>query len=257
MDIVERRRLESKDAFDKGYLDPEVPYSPCSMSPSVLVKYNDFINEYKDKPDFLYSNLAENQVLELKEKAESIPHPVSLLLKTFVLSSIIVLFTYIPLSNLLENDVFALVGSFSLFILPFVFMWKYFKSTVDKIVEYCDEFEAVNKYFVTKKLNEYIFKKVDSLYLEYLNQCKLELSNIEKKTKEADHFLSTQQIYKKEDLIDTLSIRNANSIASEVPPIKIEINGENFETKDLMNDYTKLEKILLISVNYLRVSSII
>ena len=105
IDIVEKRRLENKEAFDKGYLDPEMPYSPCSMSPAVSVKYNYFITEYKDKPDFLYSNVAENQVLELKEKAESIPHPVSLLLKTFVLSSIIVLFAYIPLNNLLENNV--------------------------------------------------------------------------------------------------------------------------------------------------------
>ena len=240
IDIVEKRRLENKEAFDKGYLDPEMPYSPCSMSPAVSVKYNHFITEYKDKPDFLYSNVAENQVLELKEKAQSIPHPISLLLKTFVLSSIIVLLAYIPLNNLLENNVYALLGSFILFILPFVFMWKHFKNNADKLAECCDEFEALNKYFVTKKLNEYIFKKVDSLYLEYLNQCKLELSNIEKKTKQAEHFLSTQQIYKNEDLIDTLSIRNANSIAREVPPIKIEINGENFETKDLMNDYTKL-----------------
>jgi hypothetical protein len=240
IDIVEKRRLENKEAFEKGYLDPEMPYSPCSMSPEVLVKYNYFVNEYKEKPDILYSNVAENQVLELKEKAESIPHPVSLLLKTFVLSSIVALFAYIPLNNLLENNVYTLLGSFILFILPFVFMWKNFKNNATKLAEYCDEFEALNKFFVTKKLNEYIFKKVDSLYLEYLNQCKLELANIEKKTIEAERFLSSQKNYKKEGVIDSLSIRNANSIAREVPPIKIEINGENFETKDLMNDFTKL-----------------
>jgi hypothetical protein len=236
---IEKRKMENKDAYHKGYLDPELPYSPCSMSPSVLDKYSELVTEYNDKTDFLISDITNNQVLSLKEKAENTPHPVSLLLKTTVLSSVIVLLAYIPLSNLLENNLLTFGSLFVMFVLPYVFMWSRFKKNADKLADLCDEYEAWSKYNVTRKLNEYIYRKIDEVYDTYLEECKRELSLIEKKLQAAQDFLK-QKTERDHNLVSTLSIKNANDMAEYIPAIKIEINGEPFETEALKDNITKL-----------------
>ena len=236
---IEKRKMENKDAYHKGYLDPELPYSPCSMSPSVLDKYSELVTEYNDKTDFLISDITNNQVLSLKEKAENTPHPVSLLLKTTVLSSVIVLLAYIPLSNLLENNLLTFGSLFVMFVLPYVFMWSRFKKNADKLAELCDEYEALSKYYVTRKLNDYINREIDTLYNAYLDECKLELELIEKKLQEAEDFLK-QKTIQDQSVVSALSIKNANEMAEYIPAIKIEINGEQFETKVLKDNNGKL-----------------
>jgi hypothetical protein len=247
--IIEKRKLENKDAFNKRYLDPELPYAPCSMNPRVREKYNEFVKEYNSKDDLLLNKVVEDQTLKIKQKAENIAHPASLLFKTTILSTIIVLFTFIPLNSFLSDNIWVFYSVLTLFfITPFILMWSKFRKNADQLNSLCNEFEALSKYYATRKLTENIFRSIESLYEEYLNNCKSELKQLENKFEEAQSFLNLK-IEKDTTIVNSLSVRSATGIAERIPPIKISLNGEFFETKDLKNDTLNLFNYFKQTVN--------
>ncbi len=247
--ITEKRKLENKDAFNKRYLDPELPYTPCSINPRVREKYNDFVKEYDSKDDFLLKKVVEDQTFKIKEKAENIAHPASLLFKTTILSTIIVMLTFIPLNSFLSDNIWFFYSVLTLFFTtPFILMWSKFRKNADQLNSLCNEFEALSKYYATRKLIEHIFRSIDSLYDEYLNNCKSELKQLENKFEEAQSFLNLK-IEKDTTIVNSLSVRSATGIAEKIPPIKISLNGEFFETKDLKNDTLNLFNYFKQTVN--------
>jgi hypothetical protein len=86
------------------------------------------------------------------------------------------------------------------------------------------------------------------LYDEYLNNCKSELKQLENKFEEAQLFLNLK-IEKDSTIVNSLSIRSASGIAERIPPIKISLNGEYFETKDLINDTLNLFNYFKQTIN--------
>jgi len=127
-------------------------------------------------------------------------------------------------------------------------MWSKFRKNADQLNSLCNEFEALSKYYATRKLIEHIFRSIDSLYDEYLNNCKSELKQLENKFEEAQSFLNLK-IEKDTTIVNSLSVRSATGIAEKIPPIKISLNGEFFETKDLKNDTLNLFNYFKQTVN--------
>jgi hypothetical protein len=126
-----------------------------------------------------------------------------------------------------------------LFITPFILSWNYIKKNINDIVSLSCEFEALSKYYITRKVIEYLYRSVDSVYDEYLNVCKNELKIIENKIQEAEDYLKSDTASDSGGP-DKLSVRSATSIAQRIPPIIINIDGINFETKDLTGNTEKL-----------------
>ena len=215
-------------------------YNPCSMNPDVSKKYLELSDEFNDKEGLALDDKAESQLAKLKYKAEKIPHPLSLLFKTAFLSTSIILLSYIPLSNLFSEKVWMVYYLLTvLFITPFILSWNYIKKNINDIVSLSCEFEALSKYYITRKVIEYLYRSVDSVYDEYLNVCKNELKIIESKIQEAEDYLKSDTASDSGGP-DKLSVRSATSIAQRIPPIIINIDGINFETKDLTGNTEKL-----------------
>ena len=239
---VETQKKENAENHKRFYSNSagEEGYCPCSMNPEVKQKYLEICNELNNKEGLLLNEKVENLLLKIKEKAENIPHPVSLLLKMFFLSTVIVLLSYIPLLNLFTNKqwlVYSLLGL--LFIMPFGLMWNNFKNKSKALNDLLCEYEAVSKYYITRKLIDLIYRNIKAVYDDYINKCKTELKKNELKIKEANDYLKLN--YENTSKYpDNLSVRSATSIAEIIPPIRISIDGNHFETKDLKGNSEKI-----------------
>lgn len=238
---IESIKKENLQSFNNHYIDPvsKERYTPCSMNPEVKLKFDDLCAELDDKDGLLLNQKIENQLVKIREKAEHIPHPFSLLIKTAFISSLLVMLTYIPLDLVLENWLITYCVLLLVFIAPFFFIWNTFRAKVRELYSLSTEFEALSKYYITRKLKDFIYRKIDAVYDEYQNSCQSELNKIEKKIKESRESLQSS-ITKDSKYPNALSVRSANSLASKIPPIKIKINESEFETKDLKGNREKL-----------------
>jgi hypothetical protein len=215
-------------------------YNPCSMNPEVSKKYLELSDEFNDKDGLALDQKAENQLAKLKDSAAKIPHPLSLLFRTAFLSTLVILLLFIPLSNLFSDKVWLVYCLLTLlFVTPYILSWNYIKKSIKDIVSLSSEIEALSKYYITRKVIEYLYRSVDSVYDEYLNACKNELKIIENKIQEAEDYLKSD-IVRDSEGPDKLSLRSATSIAESIPPVIINIDGINFETKDLNGNTEKL-----------------
>ena len=239
---IENLKEENQASFKKSYPDPKTsePYNPCSMNPEVQKKYKVFSEELNDKDTLTLQATVENQLLKIKEKSENIPHPLSILVKTGFMSTLLLLMTYIPLTRLFDDQIWlAYILLIIMFISPFAFTWSRFKSSIRELYHLSCEFEALSKYYVTRKLTEKVCRTIENVYDEYQNLCKQELSKIEEKIKEIEDYLNLTP-KSISSYPDTLSVRSATSIAQKIPPVRITIDGDHFETKDLKGNSEKL-----------------
>jgi len=239
---IEELKEENRTSFKKLYPDSKTsePYNPCSMNPEVSKIYKDFSEELNDKDGLTLQTTVENQLLKIKEKSENIPQPLSLLVKTVFMSTLLVLMAYIPLTRVFNEQLWLVYTLLTvLFIVPFAFTWNRFKASVRELYHLSCEFEALSKYYITRKLTEKVYRTIENVYDEYQNLCQQELSKIETKIKDIEEYLKLT--HKSETSYpDILSIRSATSIAKSIPPITINIDGINFETKDLNGNTEKL-----------------
>lgn len=239
---IDDLKKDNLTSFNKLYPDSKTsePYNPCSMNPEVSKIYKEFSEELNDKDGLTLQTTVENQLLKIKEKSENIPHPLSLLVKTVFMSTILVLMAYIPLTKVFNKELWLVYIVLSvLFIVPFAFTWNRFKSSVRGLFHLSCEFEALSKYYITRKLADKVFRTIENVYDEYQNLCQQELSKIERKIKDIEEYLKLT--YKSETSYpDILSIRSATSIAEKTPPVQITIDGYHFKTKDLEGNSEKL-----------------
>jgi len=239
---IEDLKKDNLTSFNKLYPDSKTsePYNPCSMNPEVSKIYKEFSEELNDKDGLTLQTTVENQLLKIKEKSENIPHPLSLLVKTVFMSTILVLMAYIPLTKVFNKELWLVYIVLSvLFIVPFAFTWNRFNSSVRGLFHLSCEFEALSKYYITRKLADKVFRTIENVYDEYQNLCQQELSKIERKIKDIEEYLKLT--YKSETSYpDILSIRSATSIAEKTPPVQITIDGYHFKTKDLEGNSEKL-----------------
>jgi hypothetical protein len=239
---IEDLKEENLTNFKKLYPDSKTsePYNPCSMNPEVSKIYKDFSEELNAKDGLTLQTTVENKLLKIKERSENITHPFSLLVKTVFISTLLILLAYIPLTRVLDDQIWlAYFLMIILFVFPFAFNWNRFKASVSELYRLSFEFEALSKYYVTRKLTEKVYRTIENVYDEYQNLCNQELSKIEKKIKDIQEYL---KLTHKSDTSypDILSIRSATSIAGKTPPVQITIDGNHFETKDLEGNSEKL-----------------
>lgn len=239
---IEELKEENRTSFKKLYPDSKTsePYNPCSMNPEVSKIYKDFSEELNDKDGLTLQTTVENQLLKIKEKSENIPQPLSLLVKTVFMSTLLVLMAYIPLTRVFNEQLWLVYTLLTvLFIVPFAFTWNRFKASVRELYHLSCEFEALSKYYITRKLAEKVNRTIEDVYDEYQNLCQQELSKIEIKIKDIEEYLKLT--HKSETSYpDKLSIRSATSIAEKTPPVQITIDGNHFKTKDLEGNSEKL-----------------
>ena len=252
---------ENRTSFKKLYPDSKTsePYNPCSMNPDVSKIYKDFSEELNDKDGLTLQTTVENQLLKIKEKSENIPQPLSLLVKTVFMSTLLVLMAYIPLTRVFNQQLWVVYTLLTiLFIVPFAFTWNRFKASVRELYHLSCEFEALSKYYITRKLAEKLYRTIEDVYDEYQNLCQQELSKIETKIKDIEEYLKLP--HKSETSYpDKLSIRSATSIAEKTPPVQITIDGNHFKTKDLQGNSEKLYQYFkqTISISKTTLSDII
>jgi hypothetical protein len=239
LDEMQVRKQHNLDKYQKNYPNPDSQYCPTTMNPDVEIEYKKIVEEFNNKDTLVIEEKTKNQLLKLKEKAETIPHPISFLFKTTFLSSVIILLAYIPLRNLIENN-WILYSTLSfLFVIPFLLNWNTYEKKVKNLnVLFC-EFEALSKYFITRKLNDYLYRKIDSFFDEYINDCQIQINRVDNKIKEAEQFLQIKTESQKKAL-NIFSIRSAISLAENIPPVKILINGVEFESQIIKNDIRNL-----------------
>ena len=239
--LIDSHKKQNLEEFKSLYSNTSKGgYIPCSMNSEVSSKYQEISKEMNDKDGLLLNETVDNQILKIKEQTENIPHPLSLILKTSFMSTILVLLSYIPLMNALSDKSLLVYSLLSvIFLIPYIIIWQKFKNNVLRLSELSYEFEALSKYYISRKLCEYINKKIDAVYEEYQNNCKNELIRVENKIKESENYISSIQD-KKSIHPDTFSVRGATSIAEKIPPIRITIDGNHFESKDLKGDTDKL-----------------
>jgi hypothetical protein len=156
------------------------------------------------------------------------------------MSTLLILMAYIPLTRVFNDQLWLVyILLIVLFVVPFAFTWSRFKSSARELYHLSFEFEALSKYYVTRKLTEKVYRTIENVYDEYQNLCQQELSKIEKKIKDIEEYLKLT--HKSETSYpDILSIRSATSIAGKTPPVQITIDGNHFETKDLKGNSEKL-----------------
>jgi len=258
---IEDLKEENQTSFKKLYPDSKTsePYNACSMNPEVSKIYKDFSEELNDKDGLTLQTTVENQLLKIKEKSENIPQPLSLLVKTVFMSTLLVLMAYIPLTRVFNEQLWLVYTLLTvLFIVPFAFTWNRFKASVRELYHLSCEFEALSKYYITRKLAEKIYRTIENVYDEYQNLCQQELSKIETKIKDIEKYLKLS--HKSETSYpDILSIRSATSIAEKTPPVQITIDGNHFKTKDLEGNPEKLYQYFkqTISISKTTLSDII
>lgn len=258
---IEELKEENRTSFKKLYPDSKTsePYNPCSMNPEVSKIYKDFSEELNDKDGLTLQTTVENQLLKIKEKSENIPQPLSLLVKTVFMSTLLVLMAYIPLTRVFNEQLWLVYTLLTiLFIVPFAVTWNGFKASIRELYHLSCEFEALSKYYITRKLAEKVYRTIEDVYDEYQNLCQQELSKIERKIKDIEEYLKL--IHKSETSYpDKLSIRSATSIAEKTPPVHITIDGNHFKTKDLEGNSEKLYQYFkqTISISKTTLSDII
>jgi hypothetical protein len=244
--LIHKQKEQNEKNYKEFYPDlsslDKSCYNPCNMNPEVSKKFIEISSELNNKEGLVLDEKVLNQHLKIKERAENIPHPLTLLLKTSFLGTIIVLLSYIPLLHLFPNKswivYFILV---ILFIIPFVLIWNKFKKDTNALLDLSFEYEALSKYYVANKLIDFINRKINAVYDDYLNLCKNELVKVEDKIKESEKFLKSS-VENKSKYPDNFSVRSATSIAENIPPIRISIEGTHIETKDLKGNTEKLFK---------------
>jgi|688.fasta_scaffold09879_9 hypothetical protein len=247
---VEKQKKLNTEGYRNFYTDSitNEGYNPCSMSPAVGLRYMEISNELNDKEGLYLSDKVENQILKIKESAEKIPHPVSLLFKTLTFSTLLVMLFYLPLFSLLEgNDLVVYLILSLLFILPFASMWGKIDSSIKGLSALAHEYEALNKYYITRKMIDYINRSIDSFYDDYINKCRNELLKIEEKIDDALKYLRNNN-KNESSYPNVLSVRSAISLAETIPPITISLDGEHFETKDLKSKPDSLFKYFRYAV---------
>lgn len=258
---IEDLKEENRTSFKKLYPDSKTskPYNPCSMNHKVSRIYKDFSEELNDKDGLTLQTKVENQLLKIKEKSENIPQPLSLLVKTVFMSTLLVLMAYIPLTRVFNEQLWLVYTLLTvLFIVPFAFTWNRFKASVRELYHLSCEFEALSKYYITRKLAEKVNRTIEDVYDEYQNLCQQELSKIATKIKDIEEYLKLT--HKSETSYpDKLSIRSATSIAEKTPPVQITIDGNHFKTKDLEGNSEKLYQYFkqTISISKTTLSDII
>jgi len=228
---IENKRQQHMALYESGYANQGQVFMPFALADSARKEFDYTLEQFRNQ-DESKSNEEEKKLIELIEKKSAeIPHPISLLIKTFFLSTIIVMLTFIPLKIVLEEDVLGQIITYSsltiLFVLPFYFIWNKYKNAIESLSNLILKFEVMLKYNLLRRTNQYIFRKIDAYFEEYLNKCTSFLKEVELFCNENE--LSKDSLSGHDPAIVSLcSVKPVSEIVKEIPTLKITVDQDNY-----------------------------
>lgn len=255
MSIIESKRDELTRFYFSGYeIDGNI-FLPFGLDENSKKEFDAISLQFKEQDDLKIIE-SEIQILDSFEKSSSlIPHPVSLLLKTFALSTVLVMLAFIPLKNLFDTT---FVGYFSfysiltiLFIVPFIWFWNKYNKSIKELRDQIVKYEALLKYILLRRINQYIYRKVDNYFESYISKCSIYLSKIES-------FIKKSIINNNDSIIDNklnsrplFSVKPLSELVDEMPELKITIDEDGFGIKvsELEKSYENIYKFFSTMVH--------
>ena len=130
-DKIEKRRDDFYDYYKSGYKYEQKIYIPFELDSSQNENLSILSDKFKDKDD-KFLNEEEQRLLEnLETISKKIPHPISFFIKSFFLSTLLVMMVFNLLLNFINGETYSLILFYSfltvLFVIPFVLNWNKYK----------------------------------------------------------------------------------------------------------------------------------
>jgi hypothetical protein len=245
---IDKKRKDHQNLFKMGYSIDGKVFMPFSLD-SDSCKEFDYISEQFGNHEDSRLNEEEAKILDsIEKKSAEIPHPVALLFKTFFLSTLILMFTFIPLKILLKEDAIGQIITYlsltTLFITPFYLVWRKYKFAIETLSQLKMKFEVFVKYSILRRTNRYIYLKIDEYFDDYLKRCKAFLEEIEFFCKQSElitNSLSSQDHPK----VPLCSVKSISEIVNEIPIPKITIERDGYivNTTDLAQNTEHIFKL--------------
>ena len=240
--IVEKKRSGLFSFYSSGFKINEDIFYPFGVDEKSKKELEFITVEFQKNGDFKLIEDEKTALISLEKAASSIPHPVSLILKSFILGTLLALLVFIPLTMVINHDasfyegvIFYSILSL-LFSSPFLINFLSYRNALVKVKNLRFTYEILVKFNLTRRVNNYLFKKIDTFFDSYLKKCSQYQDKIDafiqKINSKAEIKLSHQN-----NIQSLVSIIPLSEIVNEIPKvfISLETNSPGILVSELNN----------------------
>ena len=217
-DLVREKRRLNKSNYDNGYNFEPFGIAEESQDDFELMKEN-----FKGTDDFKLNQEEKKLFALLKLKSENLAHPLALIIRTTVISTLCLMLCYMPLTYVFPyNLVGTLLTFFVLSIIccvPFALMWRKYRKELVEIADLQRKYELQLKFNLTRKVHEFIFRKTDNFYEEYIKKCKDFKTDIDNFVKSLQKVNLSAKV--KEESASLESVICASELVYKIPNLNI------------------------------------
>lgn len=231
---IDKKRQEHHDLYKSGYSIHNQAFMPFALTDNSRKEFEFIMDQFRAQ-DVSKINEEEKKLLEsIEKKSSEIPHPISLLFKTFFFSTIIAMFSFIPLKNLLNGNLTEQTITYTsvtvLFLIPFYFAWNKYRNLINSLSDLKMKFEVMLKYNLLRRTNQYIFLKIDAYFEDYQNKCVAFLTETELFCNQSNLILdpSLKQVSAP---VALCSVKPVSEIVNEIPALKITLDSDGYIIK--------------------------
>ena len=143
-----------------------------------------------------------------------------------------------------------------LFISPFIYKWREYNKKISRLNSLKIEHELVLKYMLIKRINQYIYLKVDNFYESYILLC-------EKYKDQVQEFYKQSLNIKSENIIafSSYAVKPTSEVIKDLPVTKITIDNEGTSiiASDLKNSIQNIYNLydFIVTKNNIKLSDLI
>jgi hypothetical protein len=259
--LVQEKRNGLLNFYNAGYKINEEVFFPFGLDEESKKELDVLIHDFNGRDDLALIESEKAALNSINEVSASLPHPISILSKNFILGTLFVMMAYVPLMSLFDSLLGKVIGYSILsllFILPTVLGWYKYRNALRKISTQRLKYEVLVKYNLSRRVNTYLFRKIDDFFDSYLKSCASFLSDIEsfQKNEIPQEF---ETLHQEENTY--FSIKPLSSVVNKIPEVLVSIDtdGSNLKISELLNSEEYIFKFYrnLVEENELNIEKIL
>jgi hypothetical protein len=237
INLIEAKRNGLLNFYSNGFKINDSAFFPFGLDEKSKIELDVLIQEFNGRDDFALIEAEKKTLNSINEACSTLPHPLSILSKNFILGTLLVMMAYVPVMSFLDSSFLVKILGYSmlslLFIFPAVLGWYKYGNALRKISSERLKYEVLVKHNLSRRVNAYLFRKIDDFFDTYLKSCASFLSEIEGFQKFQTPQPS-QEIEQNKD--EFISIKPLSSIINEIPEVlvSIEPDGEKLKISELL-----------------------
>lgn len=259
--LIQEKRNGLLHLYNSGFKIKEDVFFPFGLDEESKKELDVLIHDFNGKSDLALIESEKAVLNSINEDSASLPHPTSILSKNFILGTILAMMAYVPLMSFFDSILGKVIGYSILsllFIFPMVLGWYNYRNALRKISAQRLKYEVLVKYNLSRRINTYLFRKIDDFFDSYLKSCASFLSEIEsfQENKIPQEF---EILHLKENTY--FSIKPLSSVVKKIPEVLVSIDtdGSNLKISELLNSEENIFKFYrnLVEENELNIEKIL